>query len=206
MSDFVDRLYEAVEALERFRDARNDVMGNYAGEGMPSALEGLQAPLRAGSRRLNEVIDELRPYQGGKVKTVAEVQLTGDDLFPDAIRQAYTFLYSTCYGSSGSFFGDPNSEDIVPQEWFTKSEQQQTRGPAKQGSRKYASSVKTIIKNERALELKKRIDKRLRKLAKDIYAEWEGNDLEETLKCWSCHKIAQREWKHCPRCGDRLVK
>lgn len=210
MRRMLSRVWEAVEALELLIDARNEAMRDYTGEGVPERLRPLQGSLRDGTQRLVDAMNELTPSRGYDQRNNSrkrEVQVTGDDLLPDAIRHAYTTLYSLCYGSSGTIMGDPNAEAIVPREWFTKSDQQQTRGVAKQGSRKYSSSVRSVIKNERALELKKRVDKRLRKLAKDIYTEWEtGGVDEENYKCWSCHKIAQREWKWCPRCGDRLVK
>lgn len=204
MSDLSEQVWRACEALESFVDARNEVMRDYTGDGVPDAIRDVQGSLKAGTARLLEVIRLLVPHEGDEKTTKREVILEYESLMPDNIRHAYGYLYSLVYGSSGSFAGDPNAEKIVPKEWFTKSDQQQTRGVAKQGSRKYSSSVKTIIKNERALDLKRKVDKRLRKLAKDIYVELEGGEIEEQVKCWSCHKLAQREWKYCPRCGDSL--
>lgn len=197
------KLEEAVMALRALEAAREQALGDYAEGDVPERLRALQARLSVSSRELREACERLglqKTYRGGTPLVL------GEQLMPDAIVKAYETLYTRCYGGGGSFIGDPNSESIVPQEWFTKSEQQQTRGVAKPGSKKYSSSVKSVLKNERAFDLKSRIDKRLRKLAKDIYAEMEGQGEEETIKCMSCHKIAQREWKWCPRCGDRLVR
>ena len=201
--ELVDQVWKCVEALERLEALKKELVRDYPGEGIPEPLRGLQDSLKEGMGRLNGLIEASHQCKG---TPVAKVRLTGDDLFPDAIRHAYTALYSHCYGSSGTTIGKAHAISIVPKQWFTKSDQQPTRGVAKGVSKKYSSSVTSVVKNERALDLKRRVDKRLRKLAKDIYAEWEGHEPEKSFSCWSCHKIVQREWRWCPRCGVSMER
>src|SRR5699024_5950009 len=152
MRRMLNQVWLAVEALELLIDVRNEAMRDYTGEGVPERLRPLQGSLREGSQRLVDAMGALgfekrlhsettggTPSRGGGSY---QVDMSGENLLPDAIRHAYMVLYSACYGNSGTMVGDPNAEAIVPREWFIKSDQQQTRGVAKQGSRKYSSSVK----------------------------------------------------------------
>lgn len=65
-----------------------------------------------------------------------------------------------------------------------------------------------VIKDERALEAKSRIDKRLRSVARDIEGELlaieKGGStqaVEKAPRCGACSWFLQSTWKYCPRCG-----
>jgi hypothetical protein len=72
------------------------------------------------------------------------------------------------------------------------------------------------VKNTRALEIKGRMDKRLRSLARDIRRELAGVEddgrdengrqraVAEVLQCSGCGRIADRAWNWCPHCGGRF--
>lgn len=67
------------------------------------------------------------------------------------------------------------------------------------------------VADEKALETKSRVDKRLRKIGREIRTALgegvggEGDGGEETRQCVgrSCRKWIQRGWKYCPHCGAR---
>ena len=202
-TDLIDALEEAARALERLRSAREAAMSGYSGEGPLVDCEASRLRLRAGHSELRRAINALELGGTDRVKTVREV---GEgNLLPDALVDAYAFLHTQVFGGA-RVAPEAGVGEIGPAEqWLVKSDGQRRRGPAKKG-KQYSASVRTVIRDERALELKKRVDKRLRKMARDIYREWKGLEEEEQVKCFSCHKLAESGWKWCPRCGDRLVR
>lgn len=197
----IDALEEAARALERLRSAREKAMGEYSGEGPLVDCEASRLRLRAGHGELRRAINALE-LGTDQVKTVRE--LGEGNLMPDALVDAYEFLHTQVFGGA-RVAPEAGVGEIGPAEqWLLTSDGQRRRGPAKRG-KQYSASVRGVIRDERALELKKRVDKRLRKMARDIYREWKGLEEEEQAKCFSCHKLAESGWKWCPRCGDRLT-
>ena len=198
----IDALEGAAKALERLRGAREEAMGEYSGEGPLVDCEASRLRLRAGYGELRRAINALE-LGTDQVKTVRE--LGEGNLMPDALVDAYEFLHTQVFGGA-RVPPEAGVGEIGPAEqWLVKSDGQKRRGPAKRG-KQYSASVRGVIRDERALELKKRVDKRLRKMARDIYREWKGLEEEEQAKCFSCHKLAESGWKWCPRCGDRLTR
>lgn len=200
--ELIDALEEATKALERLRSAREEAMGEYSGEGPLVDCEASRLRLRAGYGELRRAINALE-LGLDRVKTVREV--SEGNLMPDALVDAYEFLHTQVFGGA-RVAPEAGVGEIGPAEqWLLTSDGQRRRGPAKRG-KQYSASVRGVIRDERALELKKRVDKRLRKMARDIYREWKGLEEEEQAKCFSCHKLAESGWKWCPRCGDRLTR
>lgn len=61
------------------------------------------------------------------------------------------------------------------------------------------------VKNVEALEFKKRIDTKLRALAREIRVGLAGEQRGVTIKqCTQCAKIVAADWKFCARCGHQL--
>lgn len=80
---------------------------------------------------------------------------------------------------------------------------------AKTTGRKYKKTF--VVMDEKALELKTRVDKRLRMLAREIEGELaskgkgdEGG--KKMMACGGCRGFIQSQWAYCPRCGARLVE
>ena len=96
---------------------------------------------------------------------------------PDAFLQAYDLLYTSAYGTGALVIGDPNKihESGKPLRARTSSSQTQKRGGAVEKKR-LSASQKNIIRSEPAFHLKRRIDKRLRSLAREIYEELNSSD------------------------------
>lgn len=137
---------------------------------------------------------------------------------PDNLVTMYEALWIKTYGSGAGYIGDPNS--LTPdkaggnQMKMGGSGERVHRGVAKAGKSGNAAR-KTIIKDERAFEFKRKMDKRMRRMASEI-EEWirsskvmgvevaEGGSGEVSVpRCEGCQSFVDREWRFCARCGVR---
>ena len=140
---------------------------------------------------------------------------------PDGLVTAYEALWIKTYGSGAGYIGDPNA--LVPQGAggnqmkMSGSDERVHRGVAK-GKPGGNASRMSIIKDEKAFNFKRKIDKRMRRLASEI-DEWmrstkvAGVDISEGAggevsggapRCGGCHKFIDREWRFCASCGGDL--
>ena len=140
---------------------------------------------------------------------------------PDGLVTAYEALWIKTYGSGAGYIGDPNS--LTPdkaggnQMKMSGSDERVHRGVAK-GKPGGNASRRSIIKDEKAFNFKRKIDKRMRRLASEI-DEWmrstkvAGVDISEAQgevsgggapRCGGCHKFIDREWRFCASCGGDL--
>lgn len=133
-----------------------------------------------------------------------DVPTSGDYLTPASFLDAYQLLFIETYGS-GAIYQDPNSIHGAgkAQRGRTDTRQVETRGGAVQ-KKKLSASQKNVVKSQRAFNEKTKIDKRLRKLGKEIYDYLNKEALHPTqwwMRCSKCKKHAEDEWLFCPRCG-----
>lgn len=69
-----------------------------------------------------------------------------------------------------------------------------------------------VVKDTRALELKGKMDKRLRSMAREIRRELAGageggtadSGRARILQCGGCGRIAETTWLYCPHCGGKF--
>lgn len=131
-----------------------------------------------------------------------DVPTSGDRLTPSAFLEAYELLYVEAYGS-GAIFQDDNAIHGAgkAQRGRIKSSDVETRGGAVQ-KKKLATSQKNVIKSQRAFNEKTKVDKRLRRLGKEIYA-YLNNDWPQDFytRCSKCKKHTDDDYRFCPRCG-----
>lgn len=144
---------------------------------------------------------------------------------PDNLVTAYEALWVKTYGSDAAFMGDPNALTKIEGKGESK------RGVVGKGNpmrmkdsseRVYRSgatppkgrgSGKSIIKDESAFEFKRKMDKRMRRMASEI-DQWirKGKLVEvkrDTVsdgegsghKCPGCKRYAEVDWRFCARCG-----
>lgn len=60
-----------------------------------------------------------------------------------------------------------------------------------------------VVLDEKALDVKTKIDKRLRQIARDIEVELAGGEgRAEAVTCNNCGMFLQRDWRFCPRDGS----
>lgn len=72
------------------------------------------------------------------------------------------------------------------------------------GGRRYKKSF--VVLDEKALDLKTAIDKRLRMIGRDIRQGLAGEMTEDsTMRCGSCGAFVQGRWKYCPMDGSSLL-
>ena len=77
------------------------------------------------------------------------------------------------------------------------------KGPKVQGGgKRHRESF--LIRDEKAFDLKKQVDYRLRKLAREVIR----GRLEKMTLCSTakCHMWHEPDWVYCPRCGTELKR
>lgn len=78
-------------------------------------------------------------------------------------------------------------------------------GGAKPAKRRWKKAW--VVQDDRLLEVKTLMDKRLRVLAKEIQRLLEGGaDDDPVLTCSACRVVVSTSWKYCPRCGTHQVR
>lgn len=139
---------------------------------------------------------------------------------------AYEALWIKTYGSGAGYIGDPNALTPVGaggnQMKMADSGERVYRGVAKGGAAA-GRSRRSIIKDEHAFNFKRKIDKRMRRLATEIdeYMRTvripggsgsgpgggggEGSEGEESsvARCMGCQCFMEDSWRFCARCGNR---
>lgn len=72
------------------------------------------------------------------------------------------------------------------------------------GGRRYKKTF--VVLDEKALDLKSQIDKRLRMVGREIETILTGGSMEkQDIRCPSCGAFVQARWKFCPMEGARLT-
>ena len=138
------------------------------------------------------------------VKPAQDVPTSGDRLTPAPFLEAYQLLHDETYGT-GAIFQDDNAIHGAgkAQRGRIRSDAVETRGGAVQ-KKKLSASQKNVIKSQRAFNEKTKIDKRLRKLGKEIY-DWINKEqispTEYWTRCSKCKKHTEDDWQFCPRDG-----
>lgn len=69
--------------------------------------------------------------------------------------------------------------------------------------RRYKKSF--VVLDEKALDIKGQIDKRLRMIGRDIEAQLAGGEMERAeMRCGRCGTFTQSRWRYCPLDGESL--
>lgn len=138
-------------------------------------------------------------------REVKRVVIDGDELarlMPEKLVEAFSLLhYEVFEGQSAKKAPvDPSTGKAI--RGRTRSDQVETRGGAVQKS-KYSQSTRDPIRDHRMYESKRKIDKRLRKLAGEIYALLNDapDDTTPLPRCSSCHRFGNDGDRYCSSCG-----
>lgn len=130
---------------------------------------------------------------------------------PGRLKGAYELLVIAAYGSLGTGAlsrseeqGKLGKSEGKAVEWRVSSGKEST-GRAAGGPKKIGAN-KGVIKNEAAFNQKRKVDKRLRRLAVEI-EEFLGSPPEKHQDriCSKCHKYGDPDWGFCPRCGGSMT-
>jgi len=152
-------------------------------------------------------------YQSGYERAVADtrgrVALAADELrmLPGAFVDAYGALWgASLRHPQGTLASDYRETVVAPRvkRARTSTGQTETRGLAK-GSRKSGRSVDPVV-SLRYLREKARIDRKLRKITREIEAVLSGGrGLTVVKRCPKCQRFGDEEWVFCPREGAMLM-
>lgn len=161
-------------------------------------------------RRLVEALTQLFGEVRNSEKVVVEF---GDLSLADAVRTLPTdfvsvyeslFLASLRTDRGGS--SDAGEVGVAGARRVTRvsTNQVETRGGSK-GSRKSGGSA-DLVRSQRMLEFKGRVDRRLRKIARDIKAEMRDaqGDSELLRRCTVCRTFGESGWLYCPKDGKPM--
>jgi hypothetical protein len=150
------------------------------------------------------VDEEERRARSPKLMRVVSVEGDGSALPPD-LEEVYRELSSRALVQPGAaYVGDPIEKAKGRMVTRVSTGQTETRGGAK-GSRKSGGS-KDFIRSERAFNEKARIDRKLRKIAREIRA-WLRDSAEsrdDVRRCTTCRKFGEPEWLYCPKDGKPM--
>lgn len=145
--------------------------------------------------RLRTRLAEIRASAG-----VPHAQLALEVLYflPKGFLDAYANLFTTAVkADSGESARNQSQQDA--------GELGKARGNGAKPGRRYKKSW--IVQDEKALQLKDRVDKRLRAMAGDIAGELAGGDgPAHQANCVGCRTFLQVNWRYCPRCGKDRVE
>ena len=157
-------------------------------------------------RRITDAASKITILAPTHTKEVIRVQADPQpqSLTPQAFTEAYELLHDEVFGT-GAVVQDENAIHGLGRanRGRISSDQTETRGGAVQ-KRKLSASRRAVIKDQRAFNEKTKIDKRLRKMAKEIY-DFLNKEKQHVDKWWmrcaKCKKHAEDDWQFCPRCG-----
>jgi hypothetical protein len=170
-------------------------------------------PLSVGLR----MPEDYKPHpvsDGGGVARVWKVNVDdADDLLRRFLPDAFVFCYERLVDLS---FGERNlgsaggyDETKVLDEKADKVKAGQARRsaePVKGAGLGKRGSGRSPIFTESAVNYRSKLDRRLRRMAREIQAFLDGKGARiESRKCaGKCRKIGEAEWVYCPRCGGPM--
>jgi hypothetical protein len=146
-------------------------------------------------------------------------------LLPDTFVQAYMKLFERALGlGEGSSLGRGAGDEGQIKAKVKSSDVGKKVGAVGKGRGKRYHAGVWVVKDEKAFEVKRRIDKRLRRLVAEIerlmrgdlegltmkcgeYVEvrtGEGEKVRELLRGSGCGRFVEPEWDFCAGCGRRL--
>lgn len=143
----------------------------------------------------------------GVRKQQVRLRLMADELrmMPEALVDAYGAL---CVEALKDGTEGGRGEDVrVPprgRPWRTTTGQTETRGLAKASSKKGPRGGPSV-KSTRLLALKSSVDRKLRKIAREIERDMMRVAKEPPRKCTRCGKYAEDTWNWCPFDGAPTV-
>lgn len=200
------RLVQLNRALEQAKHLRRSV--NRLLDRVVDGTLGLSEEERRRMTALSQDYSRRLQELGTVVKVVQPVTATPDGELPQKLRESYELLWIRTYGSGALYLGDPMSEKVGTSSagWRASTSKEQHRGPASQGKSATAHR-RHVVLDGKAYEQKRRIDKKLSRIATDIRRWLAGDEIgEERNVCTACGKIGDMDWRHCPSCGKKMER
>lgn len=126
----------------------------------------------------------------------AQISLEVLYFLPERFLKAYQDMFTRALKSDGG-------ESARAKSQAEAGEVGKARGSTGGGGRRYKKSF--VVLDEKALDLKSQIDKRLRMIGREVETALVGGEVRrEEARCPSCGAFVQARWKFCPMEGARL--
>jgi hypothetical protein len=162
----------------------------------------LKASDEAGLRRELKTLVFNGAYSAGIPDLEREVW----DRMPVRFRLLYELVWLRAFGASvGGRHGGVVTQNVVhgaKRVTRVSSGQTETRGGAHSGKKLVGASDKDVISNASALAMLRRVDRRLRQVARDMDVYLHAGAADKVKRrCSVCKKFGDDEWLYCPRDG-----
>lgn len=169
---------------------------NSGGTRLPAELTG-----QSGGDKRAELARQI--YAEGMTIGIPELEREVWERMPERFRFLYELLWLRAFGRSvGGAAGSTDGNTVSGTKRVTRTStgQTETRGGAHAGKRLAGASEKTVVSNDRALEQLRKIDRRLRTLAKDmaVFLGAKEHMAMTVRRCSSCKRFGEAEWLYCP--------
>lgn len=128
------------------------------------------------------------------------------DRLPERFRFLYEIMWLRAFGPSigGRYSNGAEVNPVASTRRVvrTSTNQTETRGGASGGKKLAGASTKDTISSDRALEQLRKVDRRLRTLARDMAMYLGGAEAHGSVRrCSSCKRYGDGDWLYCPRDG-----
>lgn len=136
---------------------------------------------------------------------VPELEREVWDRMPERFRFLYEIMWLRAFGpsiggrySNGS---DPNVVVSTKRVVRVSTNQTETRGGASGGKKLAGSSTKDTISSDMALEQLRKVDRRLRTIAREMAVFLGGEQMRggSVRRCSRCKRYGDGDWLYCPR-------
>ena len=161
-------------------------------------------------KEVARLLSELHTESGvtRRMRVVSDEEVSrGREALPSSLREQYELLFCRAYGSDPAVsVGDSSVIRGVgkPQSRVNSGSSEKVPG-ARTNGKKAGANTRSIVKDGRAYELKLRVDRRLRRLAREIRDELADEQRGRTIRvCTRCARIGEEEWGWCPHCGHEM--
>ena len=122
---------------------------------------------------------------------------------PETFVERYEELWHRAYGTGAVSVSDVGRSGVVKNDVRLRSNQADRVGGVGVG-KKASARVTSVVHSGHAVNVKQRIDRKLRALAREIVAAMADGDARITMprRCAGrCARWADPEWNYCPNCG-----
>lgn len=122
---------------------------------------------------------------------------------PDGFRENYLALCLKALARPVTGYRSDGVVSSTPTRVRTSTGQTETRGGAKPGKKLAGASTKNPAGNDGAMAYKARVDRKLRKLAREMRV-WLNDDRaakQSVRRCTRCGRFGDEDWSFCPYDG-----
>lgn len=166
-----------------------------------SVSDSPQALLEFEANKIREIMPSLQNWIP-KQPVLTRTKEHPAKFLPQGLVEAYETLYIRAYGSDAPYLGDPISIHGSGKALRGRIKTSETEKRAGAFQKKKLSASRTsIIQDQKAFDIKDKIDKKLRRVSREIYSLLNNQETVVRSVCSKCRRLGEPEWKYCPACG-----